>query len=358
MKVRYTITLLAVPVLLGLLVLAAGCEDSELTLSGDGAILLTANPGTITIDPNQGETEGTATIIASVFDSLGNPQQNISVLFSTTGGILASNSQRISTDANGMAIDLLTVVPGDPATITITAQSSLISEQEEITLEVLENNQPPQAAVVDTPVGEQEVNKIITFDGTLSTDPDGDLITCYQWEIDSDNNTYDELIQGTGASGLSKTYPVEQTLSVLLRVSDRGDAGSLCAPGGAPVPTNMFSGLTSLINYTITCDNSPPVADAGPDQHVPPGSTVLLNGCNSNDEEDSFALEEYIWNCGNGLPPSGSGCQVFCTYTVPSTYEATLTVWDRGNGTLVGGAWDCQKSDTDSALVDVFVPTD
>lgn len=358
MKVRYTIILLAVPVLLALLLIAAGCEDSELTLGGDGAILLSVNPGTITIDPNQGETEGSATIIASVYDSVGNPLQNISVLFSTTGGALASGSQHVRTDANGLATDLLTAVPGDPDTITITAQSSLVSEQEEITLQVLEDNQPPTALVVDTPTGEQEINKIFTMDGTLSTDPDGDVITCYQWEIDSEIDAYDEVIQGAGASSLSKRYSVEQGMSFTLRVSDRGDAGSMCTEGGTPVPLDLFSGNAALVNYEITCDNTPPVADAGPDQHALPGTSVLLDGCTSTDEEDPYSQLDYRWNCGNGLPPSGSGCQVFCTYQAVSTYTVTLTVYDRGNGNLVGGNWECQKWDEDTALVDVFVPTD
>jgi hypothetical protein len=364
MKVRLTITVLSGLVLVALLVLAAGCEDSDLTISGDGAILLTANPGTVTIDPNQGETEGTSTLIASVFDSAGNPMANISVLFSATGGTLASGSVHVKTNQSGLAFDTLTLTTADPPSIEVKAQSSLVVTQPlTITLQVMEDNQPPEAVIIDVPAGEQEVGKIVTFDGSLSADPDGDIITCYQWTIDSTFNARDEVVQGPGASALQRTYNVEQDMSVILRVSDRGDTGSMCGANDPPAPEDMFSGLAEPLAYTITCANTPPVADAGPDQTVPITSpNVFLDGCNSTDEENPFDLDQYDWNCGNGSQPIvlSPPCQVYCQYRMVGSYVARLTVWDKGNGTIDPGTgtWDCQKSDADDVIIEIFQPTD
>lgn len=87
----------------------AGCEDSDLTAPTDGIIDLAVNPSTIVIDPNNGPDEATAQVIASAFDNGGQPLQNLSVLFSTGGGLLTSAGNPIQTDASGIAIDTLTV---------------------------------------------------------------------------------------------------------------------------------------------------------------------------------------------------------------------------------------------------------
>lgn len=362
MKVRIMLSAVAALATLGMVLLVVGCEDSDLTLPSDGIITLTANPQTITIDPNLGETEGSTTIIASVFDANGNALEDISMLFTTTGGTLASNARRIPTDGNGMAIDTLTVEPGDPSTITVTVQSSATIQLIDITLEVLADNEPPTAAIMDIPAARQEVNKLVTFDGTLSVDPDGDLLTCYQWQINSEIDANDRIIQGPAASGFQETYSDEQEMTVWLRVSDRGDAGSLCDPAGPPVPESMFSPNIAILPYAITCANAQPVADAGADirQQIG-GPPLLLTGCNSSDEEDSLNLDHYEWECGNGSRPDHSGlpdCSVYCTYFAVGTYTARLTVYDHGTGVIDPGTgnWECQKSDTDEVQITIFAP--
>ena len=67
-----------------------GCEDSDPTAPTDGVINLSVTPTVITIDPNLGETEGSTTVIAAVFNAEGVPLANVAVLFTTEAGTLAS----------------------------------------------------------------------------------------------------------------------------------------------------------------------------------------------------------------------------------------------------------------------------
>ena len=203
---------------LGAALFLVACEDTDLTAPPDGSMVVTANPATVVIDPNQGQSTGQSTIIATLFDSGGQALQNVSVIFSTTGGTLSPSSAK--TDEKGVASVTLTLDPNDPTDSVITAQSSSISQFVAVTLTVIGANQPPGAAIVPVPLDRQIVNLPVVFDGTVSNDPDGDLIVCYQWVIDSSINTSDEAFQGPGTSGFSRTYADPQILNVTLRVSD------------------------------------------------------------------------------------------------------------------------------------------
>jgi hypothetical protein len=251
-----------------------------------------------------------------------------------------------------MAFDTLSVEVGDPSTITVSAQSSATVQLVDVTLEVMADNEQPTAAILDMPAAEQQVNKVVTFDGTLSTDPDGQ-ITCYQWEINSDIDANDEILQGIAASGISKKYDEEQELTVWLRVSDRGDAGSLCDADGAPVPETMFSPNVAILPYTITCANDKPVADVCCDVSKEIGGPPIeFDGCNSTDDG---TIDNYDWNCGGGrYYPHSSPCKAWCEFTSVGTYTVRLTVWDDGVDGRIDpetGTFECQKSDTDEVEV-------
>lgn len=205
----------------------AGCEDSDLTAPTDGIINLAVNPSTIVVDTNSGETEATAQVIASVFDNGGKPLQNVSVLFSTGGGSLASSGSAVKTNASGIATDTLTVTSTSPATFKVQAQSSAIITNVDVNVTTTEPNEPPLASILEQPVGSAQIGQLVLFDGSTSLDPDGQ-ITCYQWSINSTSDPDDELVQGTTTSALERVYSVEQSLSIVLRVSDRADAAPLC----------------------------------------------------------------------------------------------------------------------------------
>jgi len=71
-----------------------------------------------------------------------------------------------------------------------------------------------------------------------------------------------------GTSGVALTFRLSVTNRIGLRSSD-----------------------TCVVNVTLS--NDPPVADAGPDQTVPEGAPVTLDGGNSTDSDDGIA--SYLW---------------------------------------------------------------
>lgn len=223
-------------------------------------------------------------------------------------------------------------------------------------------NQLPAAAVVASPPTEQIIGRTVTFDGSASTDPDGDLLTCFQWSINSDLDPYDEVVQGVAAAAIQRTYPVEMVLDVILRVSDDPALTAECAPNAPPIDPNRFSpNLAVVSGYVISCGNAPPVADAGPDLLERVGVAVRLDGRASFDNETP--IDRYFWSCGNGSvpipdPQGPYGSVVYCVYFVPGTYTASLTVTDRGTGAIDPdtGTWECQKRDTDTATVEIVAP--
>jgi hypothetical protein len=375
------IKLLGPVILLGLLgAPMIGCEDTDLTAPSDGSIVLTANPASLTIDPNAvdpprdpdtGQLMAESTIVARVFDSGGLPQENIAVIFSTTGGVLASAGspgdpiQPVKTNANGIAQDILMVRENDPDTVTVTCQSSSISEEVEITKTVAGMNEPPRASITAVPFDGQLAGQPVVFDGSNSTDPDG-TITMYRWTINSGNpdpgQPATEIVEEANAFGLERLYQFPQTLLVTLEVTDDPDAQALL-DAGMPVPYDDFD----VINYEISCNNRAPTAViAGPesiDLIVPAGQTqvILFDGTLSFDDET--AIDRWVWSCGNEFAPAPQnpvGSVVSCRYRGQSTartYTATLDVVDRGTGRIdpATGTWECQKSSVESDRVEVNV---
>jgi PKD repeat protein len=86
--------------------------------------------------------------------------------------------------------------------------------------------------------------------------------------------------------------------------------------------------------------NTPPVADAGPDQTVYLGTTVVLDGSGSHDVDGPIA--GYSWDFGDGTPV-GSGVEVTHDYSDHGVYTVTLTVTD-----------DFGEMDTDTCTVTVL----
>lgn len=340
-----------------------GCEDSGVVAPVDAILVVSASPSIVTLVPDEGVTEGETELIVAASNLEGKPLSGLSVVLVSGRGSLESGGKALKTNGAGVVRDRLFVGDLDVGTFKVEAQSGTLLEGIDVTVEVQTGNEPPRAAIIEVPMFEQEVGKNVLFDGSASLDPDG-TITCYRWDIVSDlDPNFTEIIQGVAASALQKTYSEPQGLSLILRVSDRGDAGSLCddSPGAPVVPDNLFSPIVAVLDYSITCANQPPVADAGADKAetiVSSSVSVTLDGSNSRDPDGT--IETYNWDCGNGQAaiPIGPG-QARCTYRAADVYTAVLTVFDNGTGVIDPNTqrFACEKSDTDEVTVTVTRPT-
>jgi hypothetical protein len=321
----------------------SGCESTDLTADPEGELKLSANPTTVVIDTSVGETEGQTSILAQVLDSAGFPMEDVAVTFLTSGGSLQSSAGgtpvAVKTNASGVAVDVLTLDLQDPTSVEVGAASGALSQTVTITKTVSAGNTPPSAAMSIEPASAQVKGLAVTLDGRASSDPDG-AITCYQWTIDSNLNGSDEVIQGVSESVVTRTYAVEQRLTVTLRVTDDADAGTtFCAAGAPPAPATRFSAATDFVSgYEIVCSIDPPLVSAGADKVVSAGGgsvAVPLSGTATAQDAaiDPNADVAYVWDCGNGTAPQTGSLSVTCTYqnlNAPNntTYTAELRVTD------------------------------
>ncbi len=166
------------------------------------------------------------------------------------------------------------------------------------------SNQPPTANPGDSYTGIEDLP--ISFDGTASSDPDGDALS-YAWDF------------GDGATGSGATpshaYTYGDTFTVSLTVTD--------GKGGISQATTTA---------TVSEVNDLPVANAGGPYSGEVGSPISLDGSASYDpdNQDGTLVNDqtlsYSWDFGDGF--TGSGVNLDHTYTAAGDYTATLTVSD------------------------------
>jgi PKD repeat protein len=146
------------------------------------------------------------------------------------------------------------------------------------------------------------VGQIITFDATASNDPDG-AIAHYQWDF-GDGRT----AQGPRPS---IAYETPGDYRVRLTVTD----------------DSRLANSTAVSEITLTVvppDNSPPVADAGPDRSVIAGAILQLDGSGSADPDGNII--DFRWDFGDGK--NGHGMTPAHRFSAAGTYEIRLTVED------------------------------
>ncbi|PYO98970.1 MAG: hypothetical protein DMD61_08615 [Gemmatimonadetes bacterium] len=173
-------------------------------------------------------------------------------------------------------------------------------------------NHPPAAAPGGPYTGTEGV--AVTFDGSGSSDPDGDALV-YAW-------TFGDGATGTGVAP-SHTYVGGGAYTVTLTVTDARGASS------APDTT------------TATIANAAPVVNAGPPQTVNVGSAVTLNATFTdgvNDGPWAFGID---W--GDGSPPTSGSTSTpgsitsTHVYSVAGVNTVRVTVTDNfgaaGSGT-------------------------
>jgi len=157
-----------------------------------------------------------------------------------------------------------------------------------------------------------QVTDTVQLDGSDSTDVDGDLLT-FSWTL---------LTQPAGSSAT-----LDDATSVMPSfVAD--------APGSYEVELIVNDGTVASApdTVTITTINSPPVADAGPDQTVFVTQTVLLDGTNSSDVDHDPLT--FLWSFVS--LPTGSTATLSdptsptpdFTVDLPGIYDVQLVVND------------------------------
>ena len=165
-------------------------------------------------------------------------------------------------------------------------------------------NRPPVAAAGGPYSG--TVGIAVSFDGTASSDPDGDPLT-FSWDF------------GDGASGAgataSHTYAAQGTFTVTLTVNDGHASDSATASATISPPANR-----------------PPLAVVGGPYSGTAGAGVSFDGSGSSDP-DGDALG-FAWDFGDG--GSATGAKPGHTYAAAGTFTVTLTVNDGRGGTNSG----------------------
>jgi PKD repeat protein len=145
----------------------------------------------------------------------------------------------------------------------------------------------------------------VTFDGSGSFDPDGDIVA-YDWDFGDGTTAPD------AGPTPSYTYAATGRYDLILTVTDNEGA-------------TAKQGCTVLIGD----GNLPPQADAGAPVSGVVGAAVSFDGSGSSDPDGSIV--SYFWNFGDGTPDLDAGPTPSHIYSAPGTYLVILTVIDDSN---------------------------
>ncbi len=181
-------------------------------------------------------------------------------------------------------------------------------------------NQPPIAVAAANPTS-GAAPLAVAFDGTASSDPDGDALT-YAWDLDGDG-AFDD---GSAATA-SFTYTQPGTYTATLRVTDP-------------------SGATGTSSVTISAGNTPPAAvidtpSAGTTWKV--GDVINFSGHATDAQDGTLAASALTWSLVLEHCPStchehllqtfsgtASGSFVAPDHEYPSHLDLRLTATDTG----------------------------
>jgi len=196
--------------------------------------------------------------------------------------------------------------PGDYVVrLTVLDDSGTRSAASEASATIAINHPPVAEAGPDRWVTASEVS----FDGTGSRDPDGQ-IESWRWDF------------GDGTTGSGPTpvhvYSAPGVYQVRLRVTDDSGTRSATTQDGLQVRVN-----------------AKPVADAGPDRLGVPGAALRFDGSRSFDTDGR--ITGYLWDLGDG--ETATGRVVTHRYRAPGRYDVGLEVRDdSGHAAAVGSA--------------------
>ncbi len=213
-------------------------------------------------------------------------------------GLLYASHAEISTRTS-------TMFRVDPATGVVAQLFNLFTYVNDLSSCPVNGSPPPNnppTAIAGGPYSGIE-GELIAFDGTGSSDPDGDALT-YDWTL-SDGRTM------VGAQP-NISFATAGSYTVTLVVSD-----------GKSSSTNS-TGSTANITISPAPVNNPPVANAGGPYSGLTGGLIQFDGTGSSDP-DGDALT-YSWTLSDGRTMTGA--QPSITFSTAGTYTVTLVVSD------------------------------
>ena len=251
---------------------------------------------TVTSPPVPPDAEAGANQTVSVndtvdFDGSGSTGNNLTYSWDFDTDVMPSTA----TPANGSGVTSscsYSTTGAKTVTLTVTDTVTELTDSDTVTINV-----KPIADAGDNQT--VLVNGTVSFDGSGST---GNNLT-YSWDFGADATP----ATGTGATP-SCTYSTIGTKTVTLTVTDTA------------------TGLTDSDTVTITVHKAP-IAEAGNNQTVLVGETVLFNGLGSSDPDGGDLT--YSWAFGtDATPTTGTGATPYCSYSTRGTKTVTLTVTD------------------------------
>ena len=130
------------------------------------------------------------------------------------------------------------------------------------------------------------VSSRVTLDGSASSDVDADPLT-YNWSLPS--KPAESVAVLSGATTVHPTFVVDEPGTYI-----------------AQLITNDGRVDSAPDTVAITTENAPPVANAGPDQEVGTGDTVILDGSSSTDINDDPLTFQWSFTA----KPSGSASAI------------------------------------------------
>ena len=315
----------------------SGTSMASPHVAGAAAVVLAANPGftvaqlkarllnTVDVIPSLTGftvTGGRLNLNAALGGGGGGPNQAPTAVAGgpysgTVGNVITLNGSG-SSDPEGSALsyswtvsDGRTLTGATPSISFATAGSYTVSL---VVSDGLLNSAPSVANITITAGANQAptanpggpytgtVGNPVTFDGSGSTDPEGNPLT-YSWEVQGSSS----LLTGVTPSF---TFNTAGTFNVWLRVND----GSL---------------NSTWVSTTATITNAPPpnqapTAVAGGPYSGLVGNVITLNGSGSSDPEGSPLT--YSWTLSDGR--TLTGVQPSVSFATAGTYSASLVVSD------------------------------
>ncbi|MFW5776244.1 MAG: PKD domain-containing protein [Spirochaetota bacterium] len=161
---------------------------------------------------------------------------------------------------------------------------------------------PPVAQISRSPEGDVVVGEPVSFDGSGSSDPDGEIVA-YAWDFGDGATSTDESPQ--------HTYTTAGSFIVSLTVTDDDD--------------NTNEASIALEANVVVAGNESPVAAMLYTPEIPNiGETVEFNGTESDDTDGT--IDSYEWSFGDGT--TATGVDVSHDYSSSGAFTVRLIVTD------------------------------